>query len=73
MSNGKGDDPRPLSVPMEEYFDKWDYTFRGTVCRDCDGAGIQADGACEACNGIGKIKDVCNEPDERYRGGKEAE
>lgn len=28
MSNGKGDAPRPKSVPEAEYADRWERTFR---------------------------------------------
>jgi hypothetical protein len=26
--NGKGDKPRPLSIPMKEFDDKWDAIFK---------------------------------------------
>ena len=29
MSNGKGDTPRPLSVPADEYARRWAQTFGG--------------------------------------------
>lgn len=30
MSNGKGDQPRPLAVPVDEYGRRWKATFQRT-------------------------------------------
>lgn len=28
MSNGKGDKPRPLSIPQDDFLERWERTFK---------------------------------------------